>query len=205
MPITTNPLGSTARTPTAAAKLAEAGGLQLPAKAAAIPVPVPTEKAVPTERVSLHSSAQALSDAQLAEIASLKARDDKVRQHEQAHLAASAGLNVSRAAFTYQRGPDGVQYAVGGDVRIDTSGGRTAEDSLARAGMIIDVALAPADPTPTDRSAAAKAQNMAQQANAELLQQSRQTDTAKHAGHQHAVSQAYDDSSPARKKIDTFA
>jgi len=59
--------------------------LQLPAKAAAIPVPVPTEK------ISLHSSVQALSDAQLAEIASLKARDDKVRQHEQAHLAASAG------------------------------------------------------------------------------------------------------------------
>ena len=222
MPITTNPLNPNARISVSGTRLLQASRLQLPSQVSPQAVPIPAasekysaekvssekvhgEKASHTEKVSLRSSARQLSDAELAEVSSLKARDSKVRQHEQAHLAASAGLNVSKAAFTYQRGPDGVNYAVGGDVRIDTSPGRTAQDSLARADMIVDVALAPADPTPSDRSAAAKAQNMAQQANAELLQQSRQIDAAKHAGHQHAVSQAYDDSSPARKNIDTFA
>lgn len=137
-----------------------------------------------------------LSKAEQAEISKLKARDSQLRQHEQAHLSASAGIDVSRASFTYQRGPDGVQYAVAGDVRIDTSGGRTPADTLARADMIRDVALAPADPSATDRSVAAQAQQMAQQASAELMQQGSRT----------AVNQAYASSeTPAKAKIDTFA
>jgi len=43
-----------------------------------------------------------------AEIRKLKARDQEVRQHEQAHLSAAGGLAVSAASFTYQKGPDGV-------------------------------------------------------------------------------------------------
>lgn len=193
MTITTNPLSSNTRSPASAAKLVEASGLQLPSQLAPKPVPILTET------ISLRSSTQELSDAELAEISSLKARDSKVRQHEQAHLAASAGLDVSNAAIVYQRGPDDVNYAVGGDVRIDTSPGRTPADSLARAEMIIDVALAPADPTSSDRSAAAKGQNMAQQAREELLHQSQQADKPNQA-----VSQAYSDSSHAAKKIDIY-
>lgn len=199
MPITTNPLIPNTRSSPAVLKLVEASGLQLPAQPEAKPVPVATEK------ISLHSKAKELSDAEHAEIGSLKARDSKVRQHEQAHLSAAGGLNVSRAAFVYQRGPDGVNYAVGGDVRIDTSPGRTPADSLARADMIIDVALAPSDPSPSDRSAAAKGQSMAQQASAELQQPSRQTATQKQPDQQHALSQAYEDSKPPHKNIDTFA
>jgi hypothetical protein len=198
MTITTNPLNSNTRTSTPAAKLVEASGLQLPSQAASEPVPLPTEK------VSLRSSTQELSDAALAEISSLKARDIKVHQHEQAHLAASAGLNVSKAAFTYQRGPDGVNYAVGGDVRIDTSSGRTPADSLARADMIIDVALAPADPTPSDRSAAAKAQQMAQQARVELVQQANVV-VSKHADHYVNINTHPDKEAPVHQHIDTYA
>lgn len=199
MPITPPALG----TPSASVsslKLVEVSRLKLPAQPLAHPVPLP----IHTEKVSLHSAAQNLSDAEQAEIHNLKARDAQVRQHEKAHLAASAGVDVSKAAFTYQRGPDGVQYAVGGDVRIDTSPGRTPEDSLARGEMIIDIALAPADPSPADRSAAAKGQNMAQQARAELLQQSRLADVHDHGGARQAVSKAYDAHAPAIKKIDTF-
>jgi len=205
MPITTNPLIKNVRSTPTALRLAETSGLQLASQPPAKPVPVATEK------VSLHSKANKLSDSQQEEIASLKVRDSKVRQHEQAHLAASAGLNVSRAALTYQRGPDGVQYAVGGDVSIDTSHGRTAGENLVQGQKIINVALAPSDPSPSDRSAAAAGQSMVGQASAELLQQSRQAAkteylaTNEHSSHQHALRQAYDDSKPPRKNIDTFA
>ena len=111
-----------------------------------------------------------LSDEAQAQISLLKARDGQVRRHEQAHLSASTGLDVSSASYTYQKGPNGVNYAVAGDVRIDTSPGRTPEDTLARADMIIDAALAPADPSAADRRVALQAQQMAQQAMTELVQ-----------------------------------
>lgn len=116
------------------------------------------------------SDSVALSPEALAMIARLKARDTQVRQHEQAHLAAAGGLATSGASYTYQRGPDGVNYAVGGEVRIDTGPGRTPEDTIARAQAIIGAALAPADPSGADRAIAAQAQQMAAQARAQLQQ-----------------------------------
>lgn len=112
-----------------------------------------------------------LSAEALAAIAKLKARDTEVRQHEQAHLAAAGGLALSGASYTYQRGPDGVNYAIGGEVQIDTSPGRTPEETLARARSIAAAALAPAEPSGADRAVAAQAQQMAQQALAEQAQQ----------------------------------
>lgn len=105
-----------------------------------------------------------LSAEALAVIAKLKARNSQVRQHEQAHLAAAGGLARSGATYVYQRGPDGVSYAVGGEVQIDTSPGRTPEETIARARAIAAAALAPADPSGADRAVAAQAQQMVQQA-----------------------------------------
>ena len=48
----------------------------------------------------------------------LAARDREVRAHEQAH-ASVAGQYAKGISYTYQRGPDGVSYAVGGEVQID--------------------------------------------------------------------------------------
>lgn len=110
-----------------------------------------------------------LSDKAKALVRSLQARDQQVRAHEQAHLAASGGLAVSGASYTYQKGPDGVNYAVGGEVSIDVSGGNTPEDTIARAITIRAAALAPADPSGQDRAIAAAASQMEQQARAELL------------------------------------
>jgi hypothetical protein len=109
-----------------------------------------------------------LSAEALALITKLKARDTEVRQHEQAHLAAAGGLARSGASYTYQRGPDGVNYAVGGEVQIDTSPGRTPEETIARARTISAAALAPADPSGADRAVAAQALQLEQQARAEL-------------------------------------
>ena len=112
-----------------------------------------------------------LSAEALALIAKLKARDTEVRQHEQAHLAAAGALALSGAAYTYQRGPDGVSYAIGGEVQIDTSPGRTPEETIVRARSVAAAALAPAEPSGADRAVAAQAQQMLQQALAEQARQ----------------------------------
>lgn len=123
-----------------------------------------------------------LSAEALAVIAKLKARDTQVRQHEQAHLAAAGSLARSGATYVYQRGPDGVSYAVGGEVQIDTSPGRTPEETIARARAIGAAALAPADPSGADLAVAAQAQQMAQQALAEQAQQQAQQQAASTEG-----------------------
>lgn len=105
---------------------------------------------------------------QQAEVDQLKKIDREVRQHEMAHLAAGAGMVTSGASYTYTRGPDGLNYAVAGEVGIDTSSGRTPEESIARAERIQAAALAPADPSPQDRSVAAQAAQMAAQARQEI-------------------------------------
>ena len=110
-----------------------------------------------------------LSDKAKALVRSLQARDQQVRAHEQAHLAASGGLATSGASYTYQKGPDGVNYAIGGEVSIDVSAGRTPEDTIARAITIRAAALAPADPSAQDRAIAAAASQLEQQARGELL------------------------------------
>jgi hypothetical protein len=116
-----------------------------------------------------------LTEEQLAQLSKLQSRDLEVRQHEMAHLAASGGLATSGASFTYQKGPDGVSYAIGGEVSIDTSPGRTPEDTIQRAQSIQRAALAPADPSGQDRAVAAAAQQMELQARAQMAAQPAQS------------------------------
>ena len=109
-----------------------------------------------------------LSPEQQAEVSKLQKVDQEVRQHEMAHMAAGAGMVTSGASYTYTRGPDGQNYAVAGEVSIDTSPGRTPEETIARADRIQAAALAPAEPSSQDRSVAAQAAQMAAQARQEL-------------------------------------
>lgn len=138
-----------------------------------------------------------LSAAQEAQLAKLQASDRRVRQHEMAHLAASGGLATSGANYVYQKGPDGVNYAVGGEVSIDTSPGRTPEDTIARARQIQAAALAPADPSAQDRSVAAQAQQMEIEARAQLAAQASAA-TAVKSTEQQSTSAALD---PTQQKI----
>lgn len=95
----------------------------------------------------------------------LQARDREVRAHELAHVAAGAGLVRSGAAYSYQRGPDGRFYAVGGEVSIDTAavpGDPAATERKAE--QIMRAALAPAEPSGQDRAVAAQAARMAAEA-----------------------------------------
>jgi hypothetical protein len=113
-----------------------------------------------------------LSDEARAIVRQLQARDNHVRQHELAHLAAAGALVTSGPSYVYERGPDGVSYAVGGEVSIDTSPGRTPQETIDRARTIIAAALAPADPSGADRAIALQAEAMRTQAEAELQRQS---------------------------------
>lgn len=117
------------------------------------------------------ASTTTLTPEALKLVDDLKARDTEVRQHEQAHLAAAGGLAISGATYTYQRGPNGVNYAIGGEVQIDTSPGATPEETVARAASIQAAASAPAEPSGADRAVAVAAQQMAAQARAELGRQ----------------------------------
>lgn len=112
-----------------------------------------------------------LSESDLQVLNELKRRDTEVRAHEAAHLAAAGGIATSGASFEYQQGPDGIQYAIGGEVNIDTSpvpGDPAA--TLRKADTIRRAALAPAQPSGPDMQVAANAAAMAAQAQAELLQ-----------------------------------
>jgi hypothetical protein len=112
-----------------------------------------------------------LSEEEQKQVQELKEIDRKVRQHEMAHLAAAQGIAVSGANFEYKRGPDGMNYAVGGDVQIDASKERDPEATIDKARRIVTAALAPSDPSPQDRSVAAKARAMEAEARAELAKE----------------------------------
>lgn len=109
-----------------------------------------------------------LTDEQKQQIKELKARDREVRNHEAAHKAAAAGLRATGPNYTFQTGPDGQRYAVGGEVNIDTSPGRTPEETVRKADQIIRAARAPAEPSGQDQAVAAQAAAMGAQARAEL-------------------------------------
>lgn len=109
------------------------------------------------------------SDADLRRIRELQARDREVRAHERAHLAAAGPHAAGGVAYTFETGPDGRRYAVGGEVQIDTApvAGDPAA-TLAKALQVQRAALAPAEPSAQDRRVAAEAAAMAAQARAEL-------------------------------------
>lgn len=122
----------------------------------------------PTATASPDSERQReLDEAQLAEIRELVARDREVRAHERAH-AAAGGQYAGSPVYSFQRGPDGVSYAVGGEVSIDTSKEATPEATLNKAEVIRRAALAPAEPSPQDRRVAADAAQMATEARVEI-------------------------------------
>lgn len=58
-----------------------------------------------------------LTPGEKAVVAQLQQRDQQVRQEEKAHAAAAGDL-AGPIAYTYQTGPDGRRYAVGGSVPI---------------------------------------------------------------------------------------
>lgn len=107
-----------------------------------------------------------LTSDERAQLAELKAVDTKVRAHEAAHQSGAAA--AGGASFTYQKGPDGIMYAVGGEVPVRIQTGSTPQESISNLQGVIATALAPADPSPQDISIASKARVMMMKAQQEL-------------------------------------
>ena len=117
------------------------------------------------------SQGNSQSPADQQQITKLRSIDQKVRQHEQSHLAAAGGLSISGATFQYQRGPDGKNYAVSGEVQIDVSPANSPKETIEKSRRIVAAALAPSDPSSADRAAAAAAAQLAAQAQIELARE----------------------------------
>ncbi len=110
-----------------------------------------------------------LSPEALKVVEEMKARDREVRAHEQAHMAAGAGIVAGGPSYSYQQGPDGHRYAVGGEVQIDTSAiPGDPKATIEKAEQVRKAAMAPANPSGQDMAVAASAQQMINAAQAEM-------------------------------------
>lgn len=142
------------------------------------------------EREERREQAQLRQDQQL--IQQLASRDREVRAHEQAHVAAG-GQYAGAARYEYQRGPDGVNYAVGGEVSISTGKEATPQETIQKAQIVRRAALAPAEPSPQDRSVAAQASRLEANARRELAAETAENREAEAADREASIaSQAND-------------
>jgi hypothetical protein len=156
-----------------------AAGQSDPDHAASQTGAVASEDAAPSTRESATErpvretqQASRLTPEEEKQLTELKQRDREVKAHELAHRAA-AGRYVTGGSFTYQTGPDGQRYAIGGEVSVDTSSGQTPEETLRKAELIRRAALAPSEPSSQDYRVAAEAAKMATEARAEIRSQQR--------------------------------
>ena len=114
-----------------------------------------------------------LSDEERAVVNDLRARDREVRAHEAAHATAGAGI-AGQPQFEFTTGPDGNQYAIAGEVAIDTSPVPGDPEATAeKMEQVVRAALAPAEPSAQDRAVAAQAQAQLQVARAEAAAENR--------------------------------
>ena len=115
---------------------------------------------------------EALSEDEQRQVEQLKERDREVRAHEQAHMASAGQYASGGPSYSFQTGPDGRRYAVGGEVSIDTSPiPDNPQATIIKANKIQAAASAPANPSAQDRAVAAQAAQMAAQARMQLQDQ----------------------------------
>jgi hypothetical protein len=114
-----------------------------------------------------------LTSEEEAEVRRLAQRDQEVKTHEQAHVAASGGLAGS-PKYEYQTGPDGRQYAVGGQVSISRGGSSNTDQALREAEAVKRGATAPAQPSSQDLAVAARADADIQELKAKKAQEERE-------------------------------
>ena len=116
-------------------------------------------------------SSDGLTESEKRKVRELQARDRQVREHEQAHKVAG-GQFASSPTYRTVVGPDGRSYAVGGEVRIDTSTvPNNPEATIRKLQIVKRAALAPREPSSADRAVAAEAEQKILRARAEIQKQ----------------------------------
>lgn len=138
----------------------------------------PCERAlIGMEGSSTSSSKADVSPEQMRIVKELKQRDREVRAHEQAHVAAGGAYVAKGATYTYQVGPDGKRYAIGGEVSIDTSEvPNNPEATIQKMEQVRRAAMAPKDPSAADRRVAAIASKKEAEARKEIREEERSRD-----------------------------
>jgi len=111
-----------------------------------------------------------------AEIEQLKARDQEVRVHEQAH-ASTGGQYAGAPQYEYTTGPDNKRYVTDGEVSIDVSEAKTPEETLKKMEQVRAAALAPAEPSSQDLKVAAEASQKATEARSEIAKGQAEVDS----------------------------
>jgi hypothetical protein len=115
------------------------------------------------------------NDAMMAMIRQLQSRDSTVRNHEAAHIGAGGGVITGGAHYTYQKGPDGRNYAIGGEVGIDASPiSGNPQATLSKMALVKAAALAPGEPSSADQSVATAATQIEAQARVEAYKKNQE-------------------------------
>lgn len=113
-----------------------------------------------------------LSEEDQRKVDELKAREQEVTAHEQAHRSVGGSLVRGSIEYEYETGPDGKRYIVGGEVNIDTSAIEgDPEGTITKMQLVVRAALAPANPSTQDRKVAQQARSQEAKARMELMQQ----------------------------------
>ncbi|MAI36203.1 putative metalloprotease CJM1_0395 family protein [Alteromonas sp.] len=132
------------------------------------------EGAEQEQRNQQQSAQPVLTEEDKQEIKDLKARDQEVRTHEQAH-AATGGQYAGSPQYEYTTGPDKKRYVTGGEVSIDISEEQSAEQTLRKMQQVRAAALAPAQPSSQDLKVAAEAAQKAFDARNDIAKENRDT------------------------------
>lgn len=147
-------------------------GTSTPKRVADTARPSAPSSFVPSEEVNTAKqkvAEQAQIQAEQRMLGLLRSRDREVRSHESAHASAGGDLVVSGPSFTYQKGPDGLSYAIGGEVQLDVSPvANNPEATLKKSEQIRRAALAPADPSSQDLRVASSANQLASKARIDI-------------------------------------
>ena len=132
------------------------------------------------EEVQKKSQANELSKDEERLVKDLASRDSEVKAHEAAHQSAGGGM-TGAASYSYQQGPDGKMYAIGGEVSISSPKGSTPEETIKNARQVVASAMAAGSPSPQHFAVASSARVMeiqAQQQKTKELQEQRDAQTA---------------------------
>lgn len=123
------------------------------------------------ERRESDASKNTQDDLERQQLVELAIRDNEVRAHEQAHKSVG-GQYTGAISLSYQTGPDGKRYAVGGEVPIDVSPvAGDPQATITKMRTVKAAANAPADPSAQDRKVAAAATRLLTRAQIELSAQ----------------------------------
>jgi hypothetical protein len=134
----------------------------------------PQEKKLQKEekKKEVKKSSNELSQDEKRLVLDLQSRDAEVHAHESAHQ--SGGASTGAATYTYQQGPDGKMYAIGGEVSVSFQSGSTPQETIANAQAVIASALAPADPSGQDMAVASSAMVMMMKAQQQLSRETQE-------------------------------